>query len=162
MLREVTFRLPPEAIDGLNARAADRDVTPGQVLRDLLRREFGRGTAKRSHRADEPLVARLQRLLAVPMAEATTWDDLHRRLGALGFSVRPAGGGLTLHGADGTRLCKSSELGFAYARFVKRFGAPMPGHPHRMAHLLGTRPATKKAAGPLPDGLVLIADADDA
>ena len=51
---------------------------------------------------------------------------------------RPAGGGLALHRlTTGDRLCTSSEIGFAYSRLVKRFGAPMPGHPHTMRHLLG-------------------------
>ena len=53
-----------------------------------------------------------------------------------GFALRPAGGGLKLHDAHDTRLCKSSKLGFGYARLVKRSGCAMPGHPHRMAHLL--------------------------
>ena len=131
--------------------AAERDVTPGQVVRDLLKREISRRAAKRSERANEPLVARLQRLLAVPMAEATSWHDLHARLRQRGYELRPAGGGLTLHDAEGTRLCKSSELGFAYSRLVKRFMAPMPGHPHRMAHLLRVT-----AAGEDPGDLVLI------
>ena len=149
MLVDVTFRLPPEAVEGLRRLAADRDVTPGQVVRDLLKREIGR-KAKRSDRADEPLVARLQRLLAVPMADATSWSDLNNRLGRAGFQLRPAGGGLTLHDAQGARLCKSSELGFAYSRLVKRFGCPMPGHPHKMAHIL-----SPTAAGRLPDGRIV-------
>lgn len=151
MLIDVTFKLPAEAIDGLKSLAAERDVTPGQVIRDLLQRELKRGAAKRSDRADEPLVARLQRLLAVQMAAATSWSDLRTRLETLGYELRPAGGGLTLHDSDGTRLCKSSELGFAYSRFVRRFGAPMPGHPHKMAHLL-----RKKAAGKIPDDPILV------
>ena len=151
MLLEVTLKLPPEAIEGLRTLAIERDVTPGQVIRDLLQREIRRGAAKRVNRADEPLIARLQRLLAVPMAEATSWSDLHGRLQAQGYALRPAGGGLTLHNAPGVRLCKSSELGFAHSRLVKRFAAPMPGHPHKMAHLL-----TKKAAKQTPGDLVLI------
>ena len=34
-----------------------------------------------------------------------------------------------MFGCDGARLCKGSELGFAYRALVTRFRAPMPGHP---------------------------------
>lgn len=117
------------------------------MIRDLLQREIKRGAAKK---AVEPLVARLQRLLANPMAEATSWSDRHARPEALDDELHPAGGGLTLHDGEGTQARKSSELGFAYSRFVKRFGAPMPGQPRTMTHLL-----TKKAAEPLPGDLIL-------
>ena len=66
-----------------------------------------------------------------------------------GFELRPAGGELTLHDAEGTRLCKSSELGFAYARLVKRFAAPMPGHLHKMAHLLIKKAAERVPSDPI-------------
>lgn len=156
MLRDVHFKLPPETIDGLRALAEERDVTPGQLVRDLLGREIARRPAKRSDRTDEQRVARLQGLLAEPIAEARSWRDLERRLADLGYALRPAGGGLTLHDATGQRLCKASELGFAYSRLVKRFGEPMPGHPHRMAHLF-----TKRAAGPPPDDPVFFEAFDD-
>jgi len=156
-LHDVTLRLPREAISGLRALAAERDVTPGQVVRDLLQREMSRGAAKRPNRADEQLVARLQRLLAPTMAEAISWADLHARLAAHGCELRPAGGGLTLHDSQGTRLCKSSELGFAYSRLVRRFAAAMPGHPHRMGHLLA-----KRAAGEDPDDPLVLIEPYDA
>ena len=94
------------------------------------------------------------------MAEATSWDGLARRLKDLGYELRPAGRGLPLYDTEGIRLCKSSEPGFAHARLVTRFSAAMPGHPHRMAPRPGPRAVTKKAAGPLPDGLVPGEDAD--
>lgn len=148
---DVAIQLPPEMLAGLKSLAAERNVTPGQLVRNLLEREIARGAAKRPKRADEQRVARLQRLLAPTMAAATTWGDLRARLQGHGFALRPASGGLTLHDSQGARLCKSSELGFAYSRLVKRFAAPMSGHPHKMAHLL-----TQQAAEEDPDDLVLI------
>lgn len=147
-LRDFTLRLPAQTIEELTARAEADDVTPGHLVRTLLHREFARAPAKRPNRADERLVARLQRLLAPTMASAASWSDMEWRLAQRGYALHPAGGGLALHDAQGNRLCKSSELGFAYSRLVRRFGAPMPGHPHRMQHLL-----TKKAAGADPDDL---------
>ena len=133
----LTLKLPLHLLRDLADLARERDVTEGQILRDLLVKEIKREkNAKTPKRADEQLVARFQRLLAEDIASATGWRDLQYRLADKGFELRPAGGGLTLHRLhDGRRLCKASELGFAYSRLVRRFGAPMPGHPHRMAHL---------------------------
>jgi predicted transcriptional regulator len=133
--------LPPDLVQKLETAAARRDVTPGQIIRELLVREFSRSAANKPNRADEQLVARLQRLLASDMASATSWNDIQSRLAGHGYQLRPAGGGLTLHDARGRRLCKSSELGFAYSRLVRKFGAPMPGHPHRMQRLLNNKVA---------------------
>lgn len=136
-MRQIIIRMQPAADDFLEQRAAELDTTVGQILRDLVRSEMKRqSNAKTPNRADEHLVARLQRLLVPTMADATSWEDLHLRLSALDYRIQPAGGGLTVHSANGTRLCKSSELGFAYARLVRKFRAPMPGHPHKMKHIL--------------------------
>jgi len=131
------LKLPRHLIGDLNDLAKAHDATPGQILRDLLERELKRHkNAKTPNRADEQLVARFQRLLARDIAAATSWSDLDHRLARKGCVLRPAGGGLVLHRLqDDRRICKASELGFAYAQLVRRFGAPMPGHPHRMAHL---------------------------
>lgn len=140
----LTLRLPPDLVDDLRARAAETDESVGHVIRDILiSDQRRRASGKMPNRADDRLVARLQRLLAPDMAAARGWDDIRRSLARHGYVLRPAGGGLTLHCREtGKRLCKSSEIGFAYSRLVRRFGAPMPGHPHRMAHLL-----KEKAAG---------------
>ncbi|PIV76823.1 MAG: hypothetical protein COW55_00100 [Rhodobacteraceae bacterium CG17_big_fil_post_rev_8_21_14_2_50_65_11] len=134
----LTIRLAPRDLNALHGLAAEQDLSVDHIIRGLITREIRRAAdAKTRQCADERLVARLQRLLAPTMAEAIDWHDLQRRLRAVGFELRPAGGGLTLHRLPtGARLCKSSEIGFAYSRFVKRFGAPMPGHPHKMRHLL--------------------------
>ena len=112
------------------AMARERDVTIGQVLRDLLRCEIA---ARREAGPPDPLVeviaeplrARLER----DLAGASSWDDPQRRLRARGFALREAGGGLALHEWPGGRkLCKASDLGHGYARLMRRFGEPFPGH----------------------------------
>ncbi len=113
-------------------------VSVGFIVRGLIASEVKRVVNGATRKClDSRRVARLKRLVAVPMAEATGWADLQRSLSGLGFELRPAGGGLALYRLPGgERLCKSSELGFAYARLVRRFRAPMPGHPHKMQHVL--------------------------
>ncbi|WP_082029494.1 hypothetical protein [Tateyamaria sp. ANG-S1] len=133
---QIMIRVPDSLLSDARRLAREKDVTLGQLVRDALDQEVRRARPKTRNCADEALVARLQRLLAADIAAATSWAQLERVLRCRGFALRPAGGGLTLHDAQGTRLCKSSEIGFGYARLVKRFGAVMPGHPHRMAHLL--------------------------
>ena len=141
----IEIRLSAELLEAAHDAAAAQDVTLGQLIRDALEREVRRATPKTRNSADEALVARLQRLLAADIASATSWDELHRVLWKKRYCLRPAGGGLTLHDAQGRRLCKSSELGFGYARSVKRFGCAMPGHPHRMAHLVRPQITPEKA-----------------
>lgn len=151
MAGPVTLTLDPQLSARAHALARAREFSIQQLLKDALRSEIVRAQtpAKTPNRADERLVARLQRLLAPDMATAQGWADLHARLARHGVELRPAGGGLTLHRKPGgQRLCKASELGFAYARLVRRFGAPMPGHPHRMDHL---RPITDTAPPPSQD-----------
>lgn len=137
----LTLHLPDHLIDAARGLCDRRDITLGQLIRDAVDQELRRSRPKTRNCADEALVARLQRLLPEDIAAATGWDELDRALRHHGFRLQPAGGGLTLHDMQGRRLCKSSELGFGYARFVRRFGCPMPGHPHKMAHLLNDREA---------------------
>ncbi|WP_084667914.1 relaxase family protein [Nioella nitratireducens] len=134
----LTIRLAPRDLQALDALARRQDVTVGFIVRGLIASELKRqANTKARNCADGRLVARLQRLLAGAMAEARSWQDLHRRLSDLGYELRPSGGGLTVHRLSGDeRLCKSSDLGFAYTRLVKRFRAPMPGHPRKMQHVL--------------------------
>ena len=135
----LTIRLAPRDLAALQRLATQEGVSVDHFIRGLVSREIKRAPDVETRNcADERLVARLQRLLAPTMAGATSWNDLQDRLTRVGFELRPAGGGLALHRlTTGDRLCKSSEVGFAYSRLVKRFGAPMPGHPHTMRHLLG-------------------------
>ncbi len=131
-LETVTLRLPRKLLCDAGAVASEQDVTIGHLVRQLLAKEIERRlNPKTSNRADEGLLAALQALLAKDLAEATNWDDLAARLNFHGYELRPAGGGIVLFKrACGTRICKGSELGFAYRTLVQRFGVGMPGHPH--------------------------------
>lgn len=112
--------------------ARDRDITLGQLIRDLLNAEISRHkNARPPNRADEQLVAPLRARLAPLISASRSWKMLEDNLASLGFEFRPAGGGLALYRiSDGERLCKASELGFGYSRLVERFGEALPGHAH--------------------------------
>ena len=128
----VTLRIPRPMLHQVQGLAEEQDVSLGHLVRELLKKEIGRRlSAKTSNRTDERLVAALQALLARDMAEASGWSDLAQRLARHGYAIAPAGGGLVLvRRPCGTRVCKASELGFAYRTLVRRFGMGMPGHPH--------------------------------
>ena len=137
-METVTLRLPATLLQNAARVAHGEDVTVGHLVRVLLAREVDRRlNPKTPNRADETLLAALQALLARDMAEAEDWTDLAQRLARHGYELRPAGGGLALHKSScGSRICKGSELGFAYRTLVARFQAAMPGHPHGAMGLL--------------------------
>lgn len=126
------MKLHPEMLRAANGLAQARDITLGQMIRDLLSAEIRRDrTTRPPVRADERLIAPLRARLAYDLADATGWADLNTRLQAKGYVLRAAGGGLALHRwPDDTRICKASELGFSYARLMRRFRDPFPGHTH--------------------------------
>ncbi|MEM7641529.1 MAG: hypothetical protein AAF366_03275 [Pseudomonadota bacterium] len=128
----MTIRMPAEMAEAVKALAARFDVMPGQVVRHAVSEELRRRCQppKTPNRADEALVASLQTLLAGDIAQAVSWPDLDRRLGAKGYRMMAAGGGCALFTTAGMKLCKGSELGFTYRQLVRRFGRAMPGHPH--------------------------------
>ena len=128
----VTIVLPAEMRRAATVLARERDITLGQLVRDVLAAEIGRRhRARPPVRADERLVAPLRARLAGDLAHAVDWQDLQRRLAAKGYALREAGGGLALHEwPGGRRLCKASELGFSYSRLMRRLGRPFPGHAH--------------------------------
>ncbi|MEZ5716528.1 MAG: hypothetical protein R3D85_16120 [Paracoccaceae bacterium] len=132
------------------AIARERDVTVGQILRDLVAQEIRRHQdARPSARMDERLVAPLRARLAGDLAHAPDWDALQSALRRKGYDLRPAGGGLALHAhPSGDRVCKASDLGFSYSRLMHRIGAPFPGHPHTL-HL------EKQKAGAADDPCLL-------
>ena len=130
--RTLQIRLHPELARAAEDLARARDITIGQLTRDLLSREISRTrNARPPVRADERLVAPLRARLAADLAAADGWADLDRRLRARGYVLRAAGGGLALHDwPDDRRICKASELGFSYSRLMRRFRAPFSGHSH--------------------------------
>lgn len=141
-LESVTLKLPRNLLSGAQRVATARDVTIGHMVRQLLKREVDRQLGgERTAATCTRLLAALQALLARDFADALGWDDLAQRLRPHGYEVRAAGGGIILvKSSCGTRICKGSELGFAYGTMVERFGADLPGHPHSKTHL-GVMPA---------------------
>jgi hypothetical protein len=134
----VTLKMPEALVRDASSVAAAQDVTIGHLVRQLLKKEVDRRLrAKTSNQTDERLIAALQALLVRDMAEACSWSDLAVRLRRHGYDLRPAGGGLTLHKTScDTRVCKASELGFAYRTLVARFKRGMPDHPQDALNLI--------------------------
>jgi hypothetical protein len=132
----VTLKLPPAMLLALRLAASAADLTPGQIIRDAITRDLiRRQKAKTPVRADEALVAPLRALLADDFAYAKNWSDLLQRLAAKGYALAESGGGLVLQDRmTGARLCKGSELGYAYAHLMRRYDAPFPGHSHQWAY----------------------------
>lgn len=138
-LETVTLKLPRKLLSEAGSVAAAQDVTIGHLVRQLLAKEVDRRLSpKTPNRVDGGLLAALQALLSRDMAEATGWDDLADRLARHGYQLRPAGGGVVLYKKScGTRVCKGSEIGFAYRTLVQRFNVGMPGHPHGALDVVG-------------------------
>lgn len=131
--RTVTLRMPPDLLRSAEALAAERDVTVGQILRDLLRAELAAHNELGPHDPlAEVVVHPVRARLEADVKAAASWDDLQRRLRAKGFAMREAGGGLAVHEwPGGRRVCKASEIGHGYAALMRRFGEPFPGHRQR-------------------------------
>lgn len=131
-LEIVTLKLSQQLLNDAGRVASAQDVTIGHLVRKLLAKEVERRlNPTTASPGDAGLVAALQTLLARDLAAAEGWDDLDARLAGHGYELRPAGGGLALHKAScGSRVCRGSDLGFAYRTLVRRFEAAMPGHPH--------------------------------
>ncbi len=71
---------------------------------------------------------------------STSWDELQEKLRSEGFELKPKGGGIIAQSlSDKGETHKASELGYAYSRLIKRYGAGFPGHPHTwlVAKVLG-------------------------
>lgn len=120
----VTLSLSRETCEAIADIARCEDVTMGHIVRAAIARDIRRRTrAKRTHRVDEMLVARLRTLLADDLAFSRTWAELQARLGRRGYALWSRGGGLILASLpDGARICKASELGYARARLEARLG----------------------------------------
>ncbi len=131
-MERVTLQVPIEMLHVGAQIARERDITLGQLVRNLLSDEIARArNARPPNRADERLIAPLRARLANDLAHSTGWEDLQSRLQAKGYKLHPAGGGLAVHRHPcGERLCKASDLGFSYSKLVSRFGRGFPGHAH--------------------------------
>lgn len=132
---DLKLKMHPEMLRACQDMAREADVTPGQIVRDLLAREISKRRRSRPQiRAEETLLAPLRARLTRDLAMASGWDDLDQRLAAKGFEFRAAGAGLALfESPSGARVCKASELGYSHSRLAQRFGKPFPGLKHTWA-----------------------------
>ncbi|MEO0371709.1 MAG: hypothetical protein AAF231_09665 [Pseudomonadota bacterium] len=128
----VDVKLKSELADAARMLAQERGVTVSQLLRDLVTREIGMThRAQPAETSQEQLVHALRDRLLPDFTQARSWSDLTARLKSKGYCLVVAGVGLALHSRDsGRRVCKASDLGFAYRQLIKQMGEPFPGHPH--------------------------------
>jgi len=131
-LETIPVKLSRTALSVLKDIARAEDQSVGFLIRDAVSRDLRRRQkAKTPVRADERLVAPLRALLADDFAYSGGWRELRDRLRQKGYDLQEAGGGLILIDArNGARMCKASELGYAYSKLLQRFDAPYPGHKH--------------------------------
>ncbi|MFK7878663.1 hypothetical protein [Roseobacter sp.] len=130
--RTVTIQLPADLMLAVHDLATEREGTVGKIIEDLLVTHLAaqNGSKKKTEAADQRLVFALQNLLFRDMAEASGWDDLDARLRRHGYYLKIAWGGLSLHTeTSGQWLCNSSDLGFSYLTFLRRFGPGKPKGP---------------------------------
>jgi hypothetical protein len=131
----VDVKMQAELADAARMLARERDITVGQLMRDLVTREVSNThkPVRQSERPDSTTSSDLGMLRARVVhdfSEAQTWTDLERRLRDKGYCLITTGGDLVLHGhASGRRLCKLSDLGFSHSKLVRQMGASFPGHP---------------------------------
>ncbi len=128
----VDVKLKSELADAARMLAQERGVTVSQLLRDLVTREINMThRARPTETAQKQMVQSLKDRLLPDFTQAKSWSDLTARLKIRGYCLIAAGGGLALHSRDnGRRVCKASELGFAYRQLIKQMGEAFPGHPH--------------------------------
>jgi hypothetical protein len=82
---------------------------------------------------------RLQRALEPVFKTAKDWDSLVRRLARRKYALRPQGRGLAIYTMpQGRHVCNTATIGYCNRALVKRFGAPMPGHPDGGDHIRST------------------------
>lgn len=144
------LRLPHALARAAQQIAAQRDLTVGQLLRDLLAAEISR--AGPDDAAQMPPQQR--KALGQTFDIATGWDDLQRRLAEHRMRLMPAGNGLALYPLEGdSRICKIKAIGQSYAALVSRFGAPFPSHPHAwMAERMMAAPEEHRLNHVIDDG----------
>lgn len=128
----VSVQLPSDLMIAVHDLATEKEHTISQVLEEMVAEYLAskRGVKKRPAPTSEKMVFALQKLLFRDMAEATSWEDLDRRMKMHGFFLRIAWGGLSVHTeTSGQKLCQTHHLGFSYGTFVRRFGPGKPKNP---------------------------------
>ena len=134
-LETVTLKLPISLLRAAQVHAKAQGVSVGELVRQLLCKEttaFNQKLPKLQHLEKSKLESVFQ--------DAANWDDLRHRLTCLNYSLRPVGTGLAIYTTSrGDHVCNAATVGFRYKTLVKRFGCPMPGHPHGMKWVAGDK-----------------------
>jgi hypothetical protein len=74
---------------------------------------------------------RLQRSLESVFSSSFDWETLIARLQRRGLVLRPMGTGCAIYtDPGGQHVCSTATVGYCDSALVKKFGTPMPGHPH--------------------------------
>lgn len=132
---ETRFDCPPEIKNRFIAMCAERDETPGAMMRSLMKQELKSWSERRARKDEvrnEPLLARLRLRVAKSYSSATSWTDFITRLSEDDLELRPMGGGLALFDLiSGERLAKASDVGPGYSDMIRRFRSGFPGHHQR-------------------------------
>ncbi len=151
----IVLDLPLEVHAALRRMAQAAGVAPSDMARHLLTVLLSMpspGDAARipagveAGAAGRPaLLAPIRALLAADLSGAVGWSDLQTRLARHGYTFRERGGGLALYCTrTAAAICKASELGWAYADLMRRFGQPFPGHSHDWIAQRSLRPAMSR------------------
>ncbi|MCV3270159.1 hypothetical protein [Roseobacter sinensis] len=130
--RTVSIQLPADLALAVHDLATEREGTVAKLVEEVLVAHLAahRRQKKKSEIVDPRLAFALQRLLFRDMAEAKSWEDLDARLSRHGYFLKIAWGGLSLHTeTSGQKLCNTSDLGFSYVTFLRRFGPGKPKDP---------------------------------
>jgi len=74
---------------------------------------------------------RLKHSLEPVFGSSPSWETLITRLRRRGFVLRPMGTGTAIYTyPDDRHVCNTATIGYRYRALVRKFNAPMPGHPH--------------------------------
>jgi len=133
MMEACHFKMPAEIARQMIEIARERDVSVGQILRDLIAQEIERAAQGRSPLTPEQRRFEALRVDLMPDVQASeSWQALQARLRAKGYEMRLDGNVLALHSyPKGHRTCMASDLGLAHDDLARRMGEAFPGHPAR-------------------------------
>lgn len=124
--QEILLRLPQKVAADARIYAQAQDVTLDDLIRQLLFRVLAADaiTAKSSPKTGNDQLADV-------LTRAGSWNDLERQLRLLGYYLKSAGAGMAIYKCGNDRfVCNTATVGYRYRSLAKRFGGPMPGHPH--------------------------------
>ena len=128
---ETRFDCPADIKARFVEMCAERDETPGAMMRYLMRKEIKDWTGRKARKdevLDETLLARLRLRVATVWDSAANWDEFLKGLAKDDLALKPAGGGLSYYSCkNGNRMAKASDAGPSYTEMIRRFKSGFPG-----------------------------------